>query len=435
MGFSELSVGRGVPLEIRRGECFVRRDEIRPPQTHPGGRYDLGMSKNPEKPRRVRAKSIEDSLDVRAGFGQRGLSRRQFLELSMLASTGTLLAGCGPAPSGTGYGKRILVLGGTNFLGPAIVERATECGHQVTLFNRGITRPHLFPELEKLRGERRIEGGDLAALSGPRRWDVVIDVWPERSELVRQTVELLSERTDYYFFCSSVAVYRDFSQSGLNESAPTWIDEPGWYGGEKAVAEAVVAERFPGRSGVVRCHAILGPRDNGAAYHYWLRRLATYDEVLAPGTGVDPVQYVDVLDVAAWIVDCCEQSRDGVYNLCGPNQTLTLRAFLDGSREAIGSSAKLAWVDADFLRSEHGVHSFTDLPLWAPLDEDAGFYQVDGSKAVAAGAAFRPLSETARSAWRWYQSYFFKDASFPRDGMGLSRERETELLEAWRSAG
>jgi 2'-hydroxyisoflavone reductase len=329
---------------------------------------------------------------------------------------------------------RLLVLGGTNFLGPAIVERAIGRGHEVTLFNRGITRPHLFPEQERLHGERKINGGDLAALEGTRNWDAVIDVWPEQSELVRQTAGLLAERTNYYFFCSSIAVYRDFSRPGVDESAPTWIDEPGWYGGEKAIAESIVAEYFPGRSGSVRCHAILGPRDDGAAYHYWLRRLAVEDEVLAPGTGSDPVQFVDVRDVAAWVVDCCEQARAGVYNLCGPSPAPTLREFLEGSRRAIDSEAQLTWVDADFLRSEHGVRSFTDLPLWAPLDEDPGFYQIDGSKAVAAGAEFRPLPETARGAWRWFRSHFLKNTTFPRDGTGLSREREMELLEAWRGA-
>ncbi len=329
--------------------------------------------------------------------------------------------------------KSILVLGGTNFVGPAIVERALAQGHEVTLFNRGITRPELFPDVEKLRGDRRLEGGDLEALAGKRRWDAVIDVWPEQSALVGQTAELLSERTDYYFYCSSIAVYSDFSRAGINERSPTHENDPGWYGGEKRLAEKLVEQRYPDAFGIARCHAILGPRDDGAAYHYWLHRLAHFDDVLAPGTGKDPVQYVDVRDVARWIVDCVETHRVGIHNLTGPVAPLTMREFLEGSRSGIDSNAGLVWVDADFLRDELGIRSFTDLPLWAPLDEDAGFYQVNGAKAVAAGMTYRPLGETARDAWRWYRSHFFRGTAFPRGGLGLSREREVEAIAAWRA--
>ncbi len=360
------------------------------------------------------------------------IDRRTFLKLPPAAVATALAYACGVPRSSTGSGKKILVLGGTNFLGPAIVERALVRGHEVTLFNRGITRPWLFPAIEKLRGERLPEGGDLGALEGTRRWDAVIDVWPEHSSLVTQTADLLVERTDFYFFCSSIAVYTDFSRPGIDEAAPTHVDDPGWYGGEKAVAEAHVAARFADRFGVSRCHAILGPRDNGVSFHYWLRRLALQDEVLAPGSGEDPVQYTDVRDVAAWIVDCVERHRVGTYNICGPDDPMTFSEFLEGARTAIGSRARLVWVDADFLRRDQGAHSFSDLPLWAPLDEDEGFYQINGKRAIAAGAAYRPLAETARDAWRWYQSHFFKDTTFPLGGQGLAREREAAIIEAWK---
>ena len=362
------------------------------------------------------------------------MKRRTFLDLSVAASAGALLAGCRPTLPGPRPRKKILVLGGTNFLGPAVVERALEHDHEVTLFNRGITRPDLFPAVEKLRGNRHVEVGDLTALAGQRRWDAVIDVWPEQARLVEQTADLLAERTAYYFYCSSIAVYTDFSQPRLTETANTY-EEPGWYGAEKAVAEKLIEARFPGRFGVSRCHAILGPRDNGVALHYWLRRLALNDEVLAPGSGEDPVQYADVRDVAAWIIDCVEQERVGVYNVCGPPETLTFRAFLEGLRAAIASTARLVWVDPGFLREEQGVRSFSEMPLWAPLDEDAGFYQISVDKSSAAGATFRPLADTARDAWQWYQSYFFKDTTFPVGGFGLSREREREVLTAWGERG
>lgn len=226
-------------------------------------------------------------------------------------------------------------------------------------------------------------------------------------------------------------MYRDFSRPGIDETAPVHLNDPGWYGGEKAIAERIVMREFPDRAGISRCHAILGPRDDGVAFHYWLRRLAQGGDVLAPGSGEDPVQCVDVRDVAAWIVNCVEARRAGVHNLSGPEPPLTLRQFLETSREALGSTAGLVWVDADFLRRDMGVRSFTDLPLWAPLDEDAGFYRIDGSKAIAAGLRYRPLADTARDAWRWYRSHFFRDVSFPVAGFGLARDREREILAAW----
>lgn len=363
------------------------------------------------------------------------MKRRHFLQLSLATSAATLL----PAPlvlaKPAAAPKKILILGGTNFIGPALVEQALAQGHEVTLFNRGITRPHLFPEIEKLRGTRDRTGSNLSALAGNRRWDAVVDVWPEHSSLVDETTQLLADRADYYFFVSSIAVYRDFSQPNISETAAIHRNDPGWYGGEKVLAEQLVASRFPDRYGVARCHAILGPRDNGTAYHYWLRRLALSDQVIAPGTGNDPVQYTDVRDVAGWILNSIENNRSGTYNLCGPSETLTFRAFLEGTHVALDSSAELVWMDPDFLRQEQEVRSFTNLPLWAPLDEDRGFYQVDASKAIAAGATFRPLAETARDAWHWYQSYFFKDTAFPLGGMGLSSEREQAILQAWRDRG
>ncbi len=359
------------------------------------------------------------------------MQRRTFLQLAAASLAAPKLLGCEPAPGGRAATRKILVLGGTNFLGPAVVERAVERGHEVTLFNRGLTRPELFPELEKLRGERSRGGGDLAALGGGRRWDAVIDVWPEESELVAETARLLAGRAGFYFFVSSIAVYRDFGKIGLTEEDEVHRNDPGWYGGEKVLAEESARDAFPGRAGVARCHAILGPRDDGSAFHYWLRRLATEERVLAPGTGEDPVQLVDVRDVAAWIVDCVEQERAGTYNLAGPASPLPFRSFLEGCRDAIGSQAELVWVDADFLRHEQGVTSFDQMPLWAPLDEDAGFQQISSARALAEGMTFRPLAETARAAWHWYRAYFFRGTRFPTGGMGLARERELEVLAAW----
>jgi 2'-hydroxyisoflavone reductase len=358
------------------------------------------------------------------------MHRRELLGLSV-AGTASLASWpwwrAGPAARK----QRILVLGGTTFLGPAVVARARERGHEVTLFNRGITNAHLFPDLEKLRGTRTSAAGDLSALAGAREWDAVVDVWPEEAALVEQTTKLLADRAAYYFFVSSIAVYRDFSRPGLEEDAPIHTDR-GWYGGEKGAAEHAVQAAFPDRCGIARPHAIVGPRDPGTAFHYWLRRIAQHDEVLAPGSGEDPVQYSDVRDVAAWIVDCVEERRSGIHNVCGPEEPLTLRAFLEGCRDAISEDTVLTWAGADFLREDQGLHAFSDLPFWVPLDEDPGFFRISTARSCAAGATFRPLAESARDAWRWYSSYFFKDTVFPVGGTGISRERELEVLAAWR---
>lgn len=329
----------------------------------------------------------------------------------------------------------LLVLGGTNFVGPAVVERAVARGHRVTLFKRGITRPELFPGLEKLRGERAADGGDLRALEGERRWDAVVDVWPAESALVDHTARLLAQRVDYAFFVSSIAVYADFSRAGLDEASPVHEDDPGWYGGEKVLAERALERAFGERCGIARCHAILGPRDDGHALHYWLRRLAEQDEVLAPGAGDDPVQLVDVRDVAGWIVDCVEARRPGIHNLTGPSEPRSFRELLETCRSAIGSAARLTWVDADVLRGEHGVRSFSDLPLWAPLDEDPGFQQIRGDAALAAGLRLRPLRDTARDAWAWWSGAAFDGTRFPLDGLGLARERERAILDAVAARG
>ncbi len=357
------------------------------------------------------------------------MERRVFIQLAAASAVMPALPGCTLSPK-PNPSKKILVLGGTNYVGPAIVDAALAQGHEVTLFNRGITRPWLFPGIEKLKGERKVSGSDLGSLQGNRRWDVVIDVWPEQSALVKHTAELLADRTDYYYFCSTIGVYSDFSQVGINESSPVHTST-GWYGGEKAEAERLLAKLYPGRYGVSRCHAILGPLDNGVAFHYWLRRLALEKQVMAPGSGVDPVQYVDVRDVASWIVASAEAKRPGVYNLTGPQPETTYRQFLQAIYKGVASDASLVWVDADFLRQDQGVRSFTQVPLWAPLDEDVGFYQIDGSKALAAGLELRPLEETARDSWRWFRSHYFNNTQFPLTGWGMSREQEMEILAAW----
>ncbi len=326
--------------------------------------------------------------------------------------------------------RKILVLGGTNFLGPAIVEGALSAGHEVTLLNRGITRPRLFPDVEKLRGDRRMGLKGLEALGSSRSWDAVVDVWPAEETLVRESATHLADRVDYYYFVSSIAVYRSYAEPWVRESARLRLHEDG-YGGEKARAEKLVAGIYPDRFGIARCPSILGPRDPGSTLHYWLRNLWQNSEVLAPGSGSDPIQFVDVRDVGRWAVDCVENARTGVFNTAAP--PLSFADFLGACRTATQSRARLTWLGKDYLYSR-GVEAFTQLPLWVPVEEDPGFFQISGDKARLEGLQTRLAEQTIAAAWRWYQSAFFDSTTFPNNGWGLSYERQADLLARWGAA-
>lgn len=203
--------------------------------------------------------------------------------------------------------QKILVLGGTNFLGPAIVERALEAGHEVTLFNRGKTNPGMFPKLERIRGDRETDNeGGISALSGSRRWDAVIDVWPSQPATVMPAARLLADRTDFYSFVSSIGAYADTSHTGTEETAPLRINERG-YGGDKARSETQLGSLLGTKLGIVRPCPIAGPRDDSLSFHYWLRGLRNDGPIIAPGDGTSPVELVDVRDVADWIL----QKRGG----------------------------------------------------------------------------------------------------------------------------
>jgi len=326
--------------------------------------------------------------------------------------------------------KTILILGGTGFLGPPVVERALQRGHTVTLFNRGKSNVDLFPGVEKIRGDR--ERGGLDGLKNDRRWDVVIDVWANDPAVVVPMAELLAERTDYYHFVSSIAAYADYSKIGMDETAPTRNDRPG-YGGNKARSEKALTDLLGKRVGICRPCAIMGPRDDSLSYHYWLSHLAKDQEFVAPGTGDDAfAQYVDVRDVANWIIDCVEQARPGIYNTV--SEPLPFRAFLGESGGAIGGKGKPVWVDGDYLRSEQHVKTFDNMPYWNP--DRPGFERISPAKARAAGFINRPLRETAKDAWASYQKTVPANLVYPQTQWGyewgISPERERDILAAWK---
>ena len=325
----------------------------------------------------------------------------------------------------------LLVLGGTRFLGLHLVEAALGRGHRVTLFNRGQSNPGLFSEVEELRGER---GGDLSPLRG-RTWDAVIDTSGYLPREVRRSAELLAGSVGHYTFVSSISVYESFGPTGLDEDASVLEppdpepEEMSWehYGGLKVGCERAAEAAMPGRTLVVRPGMIVGPHDYTDRFPYWRRRVAEGGEVLAPGDPEQPVQLIDARDLAGWMLRMAEGGQTGVYNATGPEDRLTMRGMLEGIRAATGSDARFVWASEEFLL-DAGVEPWEEMPLWVPKGM-AGILSVDVGQAVGDGLVFRPLGETVRGVPG-------PDEARPEVeiGAGISREREEELLRAWRGS-
>lgn len=340
---------------------------------------------------------------------------------------------------------KLLILGGTMFLGRHLTEAALGRGHEVTLFNRGQHNPELFPEVEKLRGER---DGQLDALRG-RSWDAVIDTSGYVPRVVRASAELLAPSVKRYVFVSSISVFKDFIRPVEDENAPlaTIADESAEeltgesYGALKALCERAVEDAMPGRALIIRPGLIVGPHDTTVRFVYWPRRVARGGEVLAPGSPEAQVQLIDARDLAEWTIALTESGASGVYNATGPGAPLTFGRMLEECRSVSGSDARFTWVGEKFLL-EAGVEPWSELPLWLPEEGGEGnrfryFQSVGIAKALASGLTFRPLSETIRDTISWDVS---RGEAGPAEGKAgvptpdktLSAERERELLAAWR---
>jgi len=327
---------------------------------------------------------------------------------------------------------KILILGGTGFIGPHQVETALGRGHQVTIFNRGKSGPEMFPQVEQLLGDR---DNDLKALEG-RTWDAVIDNSGYIPRWVKQSAELLKGHVGQYLYMSSISIYADNSIVGQSETGrvqklkdPTSEDTSASnYGGMKALSEDYVRASFPKTSTLIRPGLVVGAGDPTDRFTYWPVRMFEGGEVLAPGSPNDPVQFIDVKDLAQWTIEAIEQKHLGTYNVTGPYQQLTMGSLLKTVRETTHSEAELVWVSAEFLKREK-VSPWTDLPLWVPPTSDMkGFVTVDVNKAVNTGLQFRPLSVTVQDALAWYRTM---DDGLPLKA-GLTREREKELLKKWK---
>ena len=311
---------------------------------------------------------------------------------------------------------RVLVLGGTKFLGRAFVDAALERGHTLTLFNRGETNPDLFPDVEQLRGDR---SGDLSPLAG-RVFDAIVDPSGYVPAVVRASAELLGD-CGQYVFVSSVSVYANFSTPPNEESlvaelgaasADELASDYSNYGALKALCEQAVWDIFREHSLIVRPGLIAGPHDPTGRFTYWAHRLERGGEILAPGPPERRAQFVDVRDLAGWMVRCVERRVTGVFN--ATNEGVAWGKLLAG--------ADVTWVSDDHLAA-HEVGEWMELPLWLGDPDWAGMHRTDVSRAISEGLRFRPVAETIAAA----------AGAVAVEGVGLTPEREAELLAAWRS--
>src|SRR5512143_1830711 len=339
---------------------------------------------------------------------------------------------------------RILILGGTGFIGPHQVRYALARGHKLTLFNRG-RRPKEWPApVEELVGDRN--KGDLKALEG-REWDVCIDNPTTLPFWVRDAGQVLKGKVRHYVFISTLSVYASDREPGQDERAPLApykgkdamketnetlrADVETLYGPLKALSEKEAEKWFPGIATVIRPGLIVGPGDESDRFTYWPVRLARGGDVLAPGDGSDPVQYVDARDLAEWTIRVAEARTLGTFNAMGPAFDLTMGDMLCGIRAATTTGATLHWVPADFLEQQK-VSAWGDMPAWVPGTGDtAGFGRRKNDRAVAAGLVFRPLAETALDTLAWFRSLPAERQAQLR--AGIKPERETQVLEAWKA--
>src|SRR5690349_10202521 len=281
-----------------------------------------------------------DFLKTSAGtvFGSALLGRSA---LALAQAAGPLATGRGPAS------LNLLILGGTGFIGPHLVRHAVSRGHRVTIFTRGRHQAELPNDVERLTGDRN---GHLESLVG-KKWDAVVDDSATNPDYVRQSTQLLKDGAGRYLFTSSTGVYYPYLRRGLDESVAPHLevadpkDGSETYGVAKARCEREVLQAFGDRGIVVRPTYIVGPGDTSDRFPYWPQRLAKGGEVLAPGRHDDPVQIIDVRDLAEWMVRLLEEQRSGVYNAAGPKETLTMPSFLERAKAALNADVKFTWVD------------------------------------------------------------------------------------------
>ncbi len=364
-------------------------------------------------------------------------TRRQFLTRSAAAAAAAgflpaAAAGAAAARRPSRQKLKVLFMGGTGFLGPHTVRALLERGHEVTLFNRGRTNTHLFPELEKLQGDR---SKDLSALAGDRSWDFVVDTSGYYPRVVDMLADAVKERVGAYVFISTMSVYPDWMGANTEESALAVLDDPTTeevtgetYGGLKALCEAAAERHWPGRTLNIRPGLIVGPGDPTDRLTWWPVRIHRGGEVIAPGHPDMPVRFIDARDLAAWTVHCMEQEVFGPFNAIGPAGGLTMAELLYGTKVVLGAACSFTWVDNEFL-TEQKVAPWMgpdSLPIWVPMEPP--FESSSWDKAAAAGLVHRPTGDTLRDTLAWALEERGADRPWRT---GITAEREEQLLRDW----
>ena len=363
-------------------------------------------------------------------------TRRGFLSSMAAAGAALPLAAQLPATSRTRRPMKILVLGGTAFLGPHFVRAALANGHEVTLFNRGKTNPELFQDLERLRGDR--DKYELAALKG-REWDAVVDTSAYVPGHVRAAAELLAGRVGHYQVISTVSVYNPVREQPpeVDEAAAvgrvsddvvaatkTIRDSFQHYGPMKALCEEAAAAVLPDQTCVLRPGLIVGPMDRTDRFTYWPKRMQSGGEVLCPGQPDDLCQFIDVRDLAAFMLRCVEQDVTGTYNALGFAGDVSFGDVLAACKCASSAPVQMTWVDDAFLL-ESGVGPFVEMAMWVPKES---LRKYRNERALAAGMQLRPIAETIRDTIAWVAN----ERGDAELRAGLRPDRERELLAAWR---
>lgn len=366
------------------------------------------------------------------------INRRQFVTASAAAAgVATLPAIFNSNDASAQQKLRILILGGTGFLGPHTVRHALERGHEVTLFNRGRTNTDLFPGLEKIVGNRDPEVDEgLSGLEG-RRWDAVIDTSGFVPRIVGASANLLAEQVGQYLFVSTICQYNDWMEGEKYRSEdwprgtledPTTEDVATHYCYLKAYCEIAAEQAMPGRVTQIRPGLIVGPRDNTDRFTYWPVRAVRGGPMIAPGKPSDLTQYIDVRDLAAFMVHALEQKLTDSYNLV--RQPMPWGEFLDACVRVTGDGAELVWIPGDFL-AEHELESWRQLQMWADADLPiSGSLTWSASKAIEAGLDIRPVEETIRDTIDWFRSLPADRQSELRSG--IPADKEAAVLAAWR---
>lgn len=372
-------------------------------------------------------------------------TRRAFLQSSAAAALAASVPGrliAQAAPQAASRRIRLLILGGTGFVGPHQVRYALERGHEVTIFNRGRSAPGMFDGVEELIGDRAVN--DYASLRG-RTWDAVIDnsasAGATAPQWVREAGAVLKDSVAQYLFISTRSVFRDLSMVPATVDAPLFTPEttPGWETGEaypyglgKALAEQEARNAFGERTTIVRPGLIIGPGDDTDRFTYWPARIHRGGEILAPGSGEDRVQVIDVRDLCDWVVRLCEQKTFGTFMGIGPENGRSMAEMLYGIAAVTTMPLSWTWVPLEFL-AQHRVRPYAEMPVWRPPTPGfEGFARFDLSREVAAGLTFRTLADTASATLAFHLSRPLERRERLR--AGLTAEREAEVLAAWHAS-